>query len=516
MAGQEQVRPQRRDDAVPTTPPSPPARRGRAGAVDARSTTSSTRSTACSSPTPRSSCAGSSRRVASDPRSRQRAAARAPSSCPGRRRSPSSSRPTPRRCCPRAARCRRAPRIEAPHGTTIVTLTFDGGVVMAGDRRATMGNLIANRDMEKVFAADEYQPGRHRRHGRPRDRAGPAVPGRARALREDRGHPDVARGQGQPARLDDPGQPRAWRCRGWRSCRCSPGSTSSTGIGRIFSYDVTGGCYEEHDHHSVGSGSLFARGLAEEALAAGPAPWTTPCASPSRRSTTPPTTTRPRAAPTSAAGSGRPSASSTTTGRGSCPTTRSRRWSTPSSPRASTTREVPDDAMPFYVSPEQLMKDRADFARKGIARGRSVVVLAYDNGIAFVAENPSRGRCTRSPRSTTGSPSPRSASTTSSRTCAWPGCATPTCAATPTTAPTSPPAAWPTPTPRPSAPCSPRSPSPTRSRSSSPRSARPRTTDQIYRLTYDGSVADEHGFVAMGGASGADRERPEGAVARRA
>ena len=47
-------------------------------------------------------------------------------------------------------------------------------------------------------------------------------------------------------------------------------------------------------------------------------------------------------------------------------------------------------SMPFYVSPEQLMKDRADFARKGIARGRSVVVVAYDGGIAFVAENPSR------------------------------------------------------------------------------------------------------------------------------
>jgi proteasome alpha subunit len=46
--------------------------------------------------------------------------------------------------------------------------------------------------------------------------------------------------------------------------------------------------------------------------------------------------------------------------------------------------------MPFYVSPEQLMKDRADFARKGIARGRSVVVLAFEGGIAFVAENPSR------------------------------------------------------------------------------------------------------------------------------
>jgi proteasome alpha subunit len=46
--------------------------------------------------------------------------------------------------------------------------------------------------------------------------------------------------------------------------------------------------------------------------------------------------------------------------------------------------------MPFYVSPEQLMKDRADFARKGIGRGRSVVVLAYDDGIAFATENPSR------------------------------------------------------------------------------------------------------------------------------
>ncbi|MCD9152805.1 proteasome subunit alpha [Aeromicrobium duanguangcaii] len=45
---------------------------------------------------------------------------------------------------------------------------------------------------------------------------------------------------------------------------------------------------------------------------------------------------------------------------------------------------------PFYVSPEQLMKDRADFARKGIARGRSVAVVRYAGGIVFVAENPSR------------------------------------------------------------------------------------------------------------------------------
>lgn len=47
-------------------------------------------------------------------------------------------------------------------------------------------------------------------------------------------------------------------------------------------------------------------------------------------------------------------------------------------------------SMPFYVSPEQLMKDRADFARKGIARGRSVVVLAYAEGILFATENASR------------------------------------------------------------------------------------------------------------------------------
>ncbi len=46
-------------------------------------------------------------------------------------------------------------------------------------------------------------------------------------------------------------------------------------------------------------------------------------------------------------------------------------------------------ANPYYVSPEQLMKDKADYARKGIARGRSVIVLEYADGIIFIAENPS-------------------------------------------------------------------------------------------------------------------------------
>lgn len=46
-------------------------------------------------------------------------------------------------------------------------------------------------------------------------------------------------------------------------------------------------------------------------------------------------------------------------------------------------------SMPFYVAPEQVMKDRADYARKGIARGRALVAIRYDDGIALVAENPS-------------------------------------------------------------------------------------------------------------------------------
>jgi proteasome alpha subunit len=46
-------------------------------------------------------------------------------------------------------------------------------------------------------------------------------------------------------------------------------------------------------------------------------------------------------------------------------------------------------SMPFYVAPEQVMKDRADYARKGIARGRALIAVRYDDGIVIVAENPS-------------------------------------------------------------------------------------------------------------------------------
>ena len=131
---------------------------------------------------------------------------------------------------------------------------------MAGDRRATMGNIIAQRDIEKVFPADEYSCVGIAGTGGHRGRAGPAVPGRARALREDRGHHAVAGRQGQPAGRADPRQPRPGDAGPGRRAAVRRLRPRPPAGGRIFTYDVTGGRYEEHAFHSVGSGSLFARG----------------------------------------------------------------------------------------------------------------------------------------------------------------------------------------------------------------------------------------------------------------
>jgi proteasome alpha subunit len=46
-------------------------------------------------------------------------------------------------------------------------------------------------------------------------------------------------------------------------------------------------------------------------------------------------------------------------------------------------------SMPYYVSPEQLMQDKAEYAKKGIAKGRSVIAMEYQDGVLFVADNPS-------------------------------------------------------------------------------------------------------------------------------
>ncbi len=50
-------------------------------------------------------------------------------------------------------------------------------------------------------------------------------------------------------------------------------------------------------------------------------------------------------------------------------------------------------SLPFYVSPEQLMQDRAEYAKKGIAKGRSIMAIEYQDGVLFVADNPSRSLC---------------------------------------------------------------------------------------------------------------------------
>ena len=152
-----------------------------------------------------------------------------------------------------------AERVETTHGTTIVSLVWSGGLLMAGDRRATMGSLIANRDMQKVFAADESSlvgiAGA----------AGVAVE-MVRLFQVELEHYEKIEGvdmsvQGRANRLAT--MLRANLGLAMQGLGVVPvfgGFDRARGGGRIFSYDVTGGCYEEHQHHSVGSGSLFARG----------------------------------------------------------------------------------------------------------------------------------------------------------------------------------------------------------------------------------------------------------------
>jgi proteasome beta subunit len=148
---------------------------------------------------------------------------------------------------------------ETPHGTTIVAVTFPGGVVMAGDRRATMGNYIANREIEKVFPADGYScvgiAGT----------AGVAVE-MVRLFQVELEHYEKI--EGTLLSLDGKANRLATMIRGnlglaMQGLAVVPlfaGYDLDRRTGRIFSYDVTGGRYEEHDHHSVGSGSVFARG----------------------------------------------------------------------------------------------------------------------------------------------------------------------------------------------------------------------------------------------------------------
>ncbi|MGH8826715.1 MAG: proteasome subunit beta, partial [Jiangellaceae bacterium] len=147
----------------------------------------------------------------------------------------------------------------APHGTTIVAATYPGGVVMAGDRRATMGNIIAQRDIEKVFPADEY--------------SAVGIAGSAgiaaevvRLFQLELEHYEKIEGtvlslEGKANRLSHMIRGNlALAMQGLAVVPLFAGFDHGTTGGRIFSYDVTGGRYEEHAFYAVGSGSLFARG----------------------------------------------------------------------------------------------------------------------------------------------------------------------------------------------------------------------------------------------------------------
>lgn len=145
------------------------------------------------------------------------------------------------------------------HGTTIVALVCDGGVVMAGDRRATMGNVIGQRDIEKVFAADEY--------------SAIGIAGTAgiaaelvRLFQVELEHYEKL--EGRVLSLDGKANRLTTMIRGnlgmaMQGLAVVPlfaGFDLAKGYGRIISYDVTGGRSDETGYYAVGSGSVFARG----------------------------------------------------------------------------------------------------------------------------------------------------------------------------------------------------------------------------------------------------------------
>ncbi len=146
-----------------------------------------------------------------------------------------------------------------PHATTIVAVACERGVVMAGDRRATAGNMISKRDVDKVFRSDEFSAVAI---------AGVYAMGLefVRLFQVELEHYEKMEGralslEGKANRLakmvrDNLGP----AMQGLAVVPLFAGYDEETGIGRIFSYDVAGGPYEEHRFYSIGSGSIFARG----------------------------------------------------------------------------------------------------------------------------------------------------------------------------------------------------------------------------------------------------------------
>jgi proteasome beta subunit len=150
----------------------------------------------------------------------------------------------------------------APHGTTIVAATYSGGVLMGGDRRATQGNLIAQRDIEKVFPTDEYSVAGFA------GTAGIAIE-LIRLYQVELEHYEKI--EGTPLTLDGKANRLSSMIRGnlgaaLQGLAVIPlfagydlDATDPAKAGRIFGFDVTGGCWEEQGYSGVGSGSIFAK-----------------------------------------------------------------------------------------------------------------------------------------------------------------------------------------------------------------------------------------------------------------
>ncbi len=153
-----------------------------------------------------------------------------------------------------------------PHGTTIVAAVYDEGVAMAGDRRATAGNLIAQRDIEKVFASDDYSLiGIAGSAGF----AGEIV----RLYQVELEHYEKI--EGTQLTLDGKANRLATMIRGNLGAAMqglavvplfagfdtdASDADGESGAGRIYGFDVAGGLYPEQYYDSIGSGSLFAKG----------------------------------------------------------------------------------------------------------------------------------------------------------------------------------------------------------------------------------------------------------------
>ncbi len=151
------------------------------------------------------------------------------------------------------------PGPQVPVGTTILALVYDGGVVIAGDRRATAGYQIADRRIEKVFPADDYSAVAIA------GAAGPAID-MVKLFRTELEHYEKVEGdrlslEGKANRLATmikANLPMAMQ--GFLVVPLFAGFDLVRGVGRIFRYDGIGGRYEEAQYHADGSGGMHARG----------------------------------------------------------------------------------------------------------------------------------------------------------------------------------------------------------------------------------------------------------------